>query len=139
MYIKIKKLKNNARMPKKYDENDAAYDLYSSDETNLLSEQTKLIHTGICMEIKRGYYAKIESRSSLASKGIFATGGVIDSGYRDEIMVILNNISPDSFKIKVGDRIAQIIFHRVEPFDLIEVGRLDKKNDRGGGLGSSGQ
>ena len=90
------------------------------------------------MEIPQGYYGQIESRSSMAVKGIFVTGGVIDSGYRGEIMIITNNFSPSDYNINEGDRVAQIVFHKVEHFDLLEVKALDEENDRGGGLGSSG-
>ncbi|MFX0052979.1 MAG: dUTP diphosphatase [Candidatus Hodarchaeota archaeon] len=138
MKLKIKKIHQDAQLPKKHDENDAAFDLYSIEEANLTSKQTKIVHTGISMEIPAGYFGKIETRSSMAFNGIFVTGGVIDSGYRGEIMVILNNFSSQEYKINKGDRIAQIVVNRVEPIKVMEVDRLDEKNDRGGGLGSSG-
>ena len=126
-------------MPKRHNKNDAAFDLYSTDEASIPPRTTLQIHTNISMEIPEGYYGKIETRSSLALKGLFATGGVIDSGYRGEILVILNNLnSRNEFQIKQGDRIAQIVFHRVESVELREVDQLDEINDRGGGFGSSG-
>ncbi|MHA2074850.1 MAG: dUTP diphosphatase [Candidatus Hodarchaeales archaeon] len=137
MYIKIRKINELAKLPKKHSINDAAYDLFSIEDIMLASGQTSIINTGICMEIPAGYYGQIQSRSSIALKGIFITGGVIDSGYRGEIMVITNNISSDVYKIKKGDRVAQIVFHKVNNFDLIEVDSLDEDNDRGGGFGSS--
>ena len=73
----------------------------------------------------------------MAAKGIFTTGGVIDSGYRGEIMIITNNFSPRDYYIKEGDRIAQIVFHKVEHFEILKVETLDEENDRGGGFGSS--
>ncbi|MFX0087546.1 MAG: dUTP diphosphatase, partial [Candidatus Hodarchaeota archaeon] len=99
---------------------------------------TIIIHTGISMEIPKGYYGQIQSRSSIASKGIFVTGGVIDSGYRGEIMIISNNFSSRDYRIKKGERVAQIVFHKVTHFDIVEVKILDEENDRGGGFGSSG-
>ncbi|MFX0183465.1 MAG: dUTP diphosphatase [Candidatus Hodarchaeota archaeon] len=138
MEVKIKKLHQEAQLPKKHNTNDAAFDLYSIEEAVFAPKQTKIIHTGISMEIPIQYYGKIETRSSMASNGMFVTGGVIDSGYRGEIMVILNNFSPQEYKIKQGDRVAQIVFHQVEPLKVVDVEMLDEKNDRGGGLGSSG-
>ena len=138
MNLKSKKLNDRAKLPKKHNKNDAAYDLFSIEDINIAAGQTSIIHTGICLEIPVGYYGQIHSRSSIALKGVFATGGVIDSGYRGEIMVITNNISSDAYKVKKGDRVAQIVFHRLENFDLIEVDSLDENSDRGGGLGSSG-
>lgn len=138
MEVRIKKLHQDAQLPKKHNTYDAAFDLYSIEEAVFAPRQTKIVHTGLSMEIPLGYFGKIETRSSMASNGMFITGGVIDSGYRGEIMVILNNFSSQEYKIKQGDRIAQIIFHHVEPLEIIEVEMLDEKNDRGGGLGSSG-
>jgi dUTP pyrophosphatase len=138
MKLKIKKIHQDAQLPKKHDENDAAFDLYSIEEVILTPKQTRIVHTGISMEIPTGYFGKVETRSSMAFNGIFVTGGVIDSGYRGEIMIILNNFSPQDYAINKGDRIAQIVVHRVEPVKVIEVEVLDEKNDRGGGLGSSG-
>ncbi|MFX0172476.1 MAG: dUTP diphosphatase [Candidatus Hodarchaeota archaeon] len=138
MKLKIKKIHQDAQLPKKHDENDAAFDLYSIEEVKLSPKQTRIVHTGISMEIPAGNFGKIETRSSMAFNGIFVTGGVIDSGYRGEIMVILNNFSSQEYKINKGDRIAQIIVHHVEPVKVTEVEMLDEINDRGGGLGSSG-
>lgn len=139
MKVKIKKLSKKAQMPKRHNKNDAAFDLYSTDDISIPPGKTLQIHTNISMEIPEGFYGKIETRSSLAFKGLFITGGVIDSGYRGEILVILNNFSSKTeHQIKYGDRIAQIVFHRVEPVELWEVDQLDEINDRGGGFGSSG-
>lgn len=138
MNLKIKKLNDRAKLPKKHNKNDAAYDLFSIEDIKLAAGQTSIINTGICMEIPVGYYGQIQSRSSIALKGVFVTGGVIDSGYRGEIMIITNNISSETYSVREGDRVAQIIFHRIENFDLTEVTTLDEINDRGGGFGSSG-
>ena len=138
MRLKIKKLSEKAKLPIKHNPNDAAFDLHSLENLILPSSQTKIIHTGVCMEIPKGYYGQIESRSSMAAKGIFVTGGVIDSGYRGEIMIITNNFSSSDYTINEGERIAQIVFHKVKHFDLLEVEAIDEENDRGGGLGSSG-
>lgn len=139
MEAKIKKIHPNAKIPTKYNQDDAGYDLYSVESITLNPNETIVIHTGICMEITQGYYGQIETRSSMALRGIFTTGGVIDAGYRDEILVILNNISNFPYPINVGDRIAQIIFHEVNIFNLREVKILDIELDRKGGFGSSGK
>lgn len=138
MSLKVKKLNEKAKLPKKHNINDAAYDLHSIEDKTLAAGSTAIIHTGISMEIPKGYYGQIQSRSSIASKGIFVTGGVIDSGYRGEIMIISNNFSSRDYRIKKGERVAQIVFHKVEHFNILEVEILDEENDRGGGFGSSG-
>ncbi len=138
MKIKIKKLSNTARLPQKHDINDAAFDLYSNEDVLVKKGETRLIRTGICLEIPLGYFGKIESRSSLAKKGIFCTAGVIDAGYRGEIMVVTNNFSGVDFEVVMGNRFAQIIIHKVEQIEIEEVEELDSLTDRGGGFGSSG-
>jgi dUTP pyrophosphatase len=139
MKLKVKKIVNQARSPTKHNPNDAAFDLYAVKDIQIPVNKTNIIHTGICIEIPTGYFGKIESRSSLAKRGIFCTAGVIDSGYRGEIMVVMNNLSQDLYSVKQGDRIAQMIIHRVQNFEIIESDTLDEKLDRGGGFGSSGQ
>jgi dUTP pyrophosphatase len=137
--LKVKKIVEQALPPTKHNPNDAAFDLYAVKDMQIPVNTTDIVHTGICIEIPKGYFGKIESRSSLAKRGIFCTAGVIDSGYRDEIMVVMNNLSQDNYSVKQGDRIAQMIIHRVQNFDIIESDSLDEKLDRGGGFGSSGK
>ncbi len=139
MEIKIKKIHPNAKIPTKHDQNDAGYDIYSVESKTIKPKETVVVHTGICMEIKQGYYGQIETRSSMAIKGIFTTGGVVDAGYRHEILIILNNITNSSYSVNIGDRIAQIIFHKVNFLNLVEVKSLDIDSDRKGGFGSSGE
>ncbi len=139
MKLKVKKILTNALLPRKHNPNDAAFDLYAVEDMQIPADATGIVHTGICIEIPVGYFAKIESRSSLAKRGIFCTAGVIDSGYRDEIMVVMNNIGHENYSIKQGDRIAQMIINEVKNFEIIEAESLDEKLDRGGGFGSSGK
>jgi len=105
-----------------------------------------LVSTGIALAIPEGYVGLIWPRSGLAVKrGIDVFAGVIDSGYRGEIKVCLytNSVDPNwgtpkAFDIEKGDRIAQIIFQKIEPFKLIETQELDDTNRGACGFGSSG-
>ena len=137
--LKVKRIVEQALPPTKHNPNDAAFDLYAVNDMQILVNKTDIVHTGICIEIPLGYFGKIESRSSLAKRGIFCTAGVIDSGYRGEIMIVMNNLSQEKYSIKQGDRIAQMIIQRVQNFEIIESDILDEKLDRGGGFGSSGK
>jgi dUTP pyrophosphatase len=139
MKLKVKKISKNAQIPTKHKKNDAAFDLYAIDDLNLHVGSTAIVHTGICLEIESGFFAKIESRSSLARKGIFCTAGVIDSGYRGEVMIVMNNKGLEDYLIHSGHRVAQLVIHRVEEVEISEIDWLDKKLDRGGGFGSSGE
>ena len=139
MELKVKRILEGALLPTKHDPNDAAFDLYAVKDMQISTNSTDIAHTGISIEIPVGYFAKIESRSSLAKRGIYCTAGVIDSGYRGEIMVVMNNIGNEDYSIRKGDRIAQMIIHKVENFEILGVESLDEKLDRGGGFGSSGK
>ena len=139
MKLKVKKIAEKALIPTKHNPHDAAFDLYAVNDILIPIGTTDIVHTGICIEIPSGYFGKIESRSSLAKRGIFCTAGVIDSGYRGEVMIVMNNMSQQNYPIKQGDRIAQMIIHRVENIEVGTSESLDENLDRGGGFGSSGK
>ena len=125
MNLKVMKLSTCAQLPTKHDLNDAAFDLYASEDKEILPRATTIAHTGICTEIPTGFFGKIETRSSIARQGIFCTAGVIDSGYRGEVMIVMNNLSEKTYHIKQGDRIAQMVIYRVEEFKIMETSTLD--------------
>ena len=139
MKLKVKRITEKARLPKKHNNNDAAFDLYAIEEMNIPAGGTDIVHTGISIEIEEGYFGKIESRSSLAKKGVFCTAGVIDSGYRGEVMIVVNNIGSSDYQISAGNRIAQMIIYKLQEVEIIETTELDSQLDRGGGFGSSGE
>ena len=94
-YMKVKKLKKNATLPSKRSE-DAGYDLYAViEEENLIlmPGEIKLMPTGISIQIPQDYVFYIAERGSTGSKGIAKRAGIIDSGFRGEIFVALNNTS----------------------------------------------
>jgi dUTP pyrophosphatase len=101
-----------------------------------------MIQTGVVLQIPGDCYARIAPRSGLALKhGIDVLAGVVDSNYRNTIQVILQNHGQQAFKVKVGDRIAQLIFERIYLPETIEQVLIDELSEttRGeNGLGSSG-
>ena len=140
--IKIKKLTKTAKIPHKNFPTDAAFDLYAdtNGEVVIYPHETQLIPTGFAMEIPEGYYGGIYARSGLASKNGLRPAncvGIIDCGYKDEVMVSLHNDSNDMQRIKHGDRIAQFMVAPVVATYFTEVDELSG-DDRGGGFGSSG-
>ena len=101
----------------------------------------KLISTGLYIELPEGYEAQVRPRSGLAIKygiTVLNSPGTIDSDYRGEIGVILINHSNTSFTVYPGDRIAQLVFNKVEQAELIEVEELDKTERNEGGFGHTG-
>lgn len=104
--------------------------------------QRELIPTGLFLELSEGYEAQIRPRSGLAIKqGITClnTPGTIDADYRGEIKVILINLSQDVQTIEDGDRIAQMVFQKVERVDLIQVESLNETIRNAGGFGHTGK
>jgi dUTP pyrophosphatase len=135
--IKFKNL--GGFIPKWGDPGDAALDLKASVDMAIKAGQRDTVPLGIASEFPPTYVALIKDRSGLASKGYYIHGGVIDSSYRGEWKVIIENATTDAFGICRGDRIAQVIF--VSAFHLL-VEEVDKLQDsvRGvSGFGSSGR
>ena len=137
--IKCKKLLDSASVPTRAHEHDAGWDLYSSERSFVISSKRKVVSTSISLAIPDGYVGLIWPRSGLAAKkGIDVFAGVIDSGYRGEIKVCLYNSSGVNFEINKGDRIAQIIFHKLPQTEMLEVGSLEDSIRGDEGFGSSG-
>jgi len=142
MKVRILK-KNKFEMPEYKTEGSSGIDLRcnSSEPIDLEPLERKLVPTGIFMEIPIGYEAQVRARSGLAIKhGISLVNGIgtIDSDYRGEIKVILVNLSKDKFTINPGDRIAQVVFQKIEKAELIEVKEINDTERGSGGFGHTG-
>jgi dUTP pyrophosphatase len=140
--VKIKKLDKDLPLPKQAHANDAGVDLYSRIDKTLEPGERALIPTGIAVSIPEGYAGFVQPRSGLALKhglSIVNTPGLIDPHYRGEISVILVNLDKNnSFEIKRGMKIAQLVFQKIaEPF-WEEVENLDITERGEKGFGSSG-
>lgn len=163
--IKLNKALDRAVLPKATDGN-VGYDLVSMWDERIEPWSSTLVGTGLCLadEIEPVYvphdwidgqlryepelvpFLKIEGRSSLASKGIFPVGGIIDPSYRGEIMVTLYNGTKDVYEVKNGDRIAQLVcYYTLSPIEgrlevKIEECAQSTKTKRGSkGFGSTGR
>ncbi len=142
--INVKKLDENAVLPTYGSAYAAGADLYALSDTDIVfaPHETKLIRTGLAMEIPEGYAGLIYARSGLASKRSLAPAnkvGVVDSDYRGEVMVALHNHSDKEQTIAPKERIAQLV---VAPFLKAEFTEADELSDtvRGvGGFGSTGR
>jgi dUTP pyrophosphatase len=137
--ISVKLIENNAKMPTRANVNDAGWDLYSTINTIIPSKQRKTVNTGIALEMPEHMAGLIWPRSGLSVKrGIDVLAGVVDSGYRGEIMVSLYNTSDENVSISRGDRIAQIIFQEVPRIMMINQEGLGSSQRGCKGFGSSG-
>ena len=143
MKVKIKRLDERAVVPTYGTEYSAGADLYAVADQDITIEpgQTVMIHTGLSVEIPKGYAGFIYARSGLASKKGLAPAnkvGVVDADYRGEIMVALHNHGSNDQVISQGERIAQFV---IAPFLKAEFCVCDELTDtqRGaGGFGSTG-
>ena len=144
MKINIKKLTETAILPERGSAYAAGYDLIADIQENveIKPHETKLIGTGLAMEIPEGYFGGIFARSGLSSKeGLRPANcvGVVDADYRGEVKVALHNDGEVVREIKVGQKIAQLV---VVPFLSVEFDEVENLSDtvRGvGGFGSTGK
>jgi len=137
--IKVKKLNFEAKIPKYAYKYDAGMDLFSVENVVLSAGEIKVCKTGIAMKIPVGFVGLIWDKSGVAGKfGIKTMGGVIDSGYRGEIGIILKNLSGKDYKVNKGDKIAQMLIQEVKCPTMEEVDELDDTDRGDGGFGSTG-
>lgn len=142
-FLCVEKLDPYAFIPTKANPSDAGYDLYAFEETQIPAWESAIVTTKIRISMPPGYYGRIASRSGLATKGIEVGAGVIDNGYRGEILVLLRNLSNITYNAHKGDRIAQLILTPYRTTIVKEVKSLSDlfgSTDRQtGGFGSSGK
>lgn len=140
--MKIKKLDEKAVIPKRGSASAAGYDIYSIEDVSIPSGETKLIRTGLSMEIPENYFGGVFARSGLAVKeGIRPANcvAVIDADYRGELMVPLHNDSKEERRITVGERIAQLVILPFLPVEFEETDELSETVRGEGGFGSTGK
>ncbi len=139
MEIKFKKLSELAIVPRQNTSTDAGYDLFCIEDYLLKKWERKLFQTNISCAVPDWFYARIAPRSGLAYKyWIDVLAGVIDSGYRWDVGVILINFGEQDFEIKKWDKIAQLIIEKCHYANWIEVDNLDETDRNELGFGSSG-
>lgn len=141
--ISVKKLKENAILPTYGSEFAAGADLYAclDEAVTIAPQETKLIPTGLAMEIPLGWAGLIYARSGLATKRGLAPAnkvGVVDPDYRGEIMVSLHNHGTSPQTIEAGERIAQLVLTPYLTAHFLETEELSETVRGAGGFGSTG-
>jgi dUTP pyrophosphatase len=130
-------------MPRYAKGGDAGADIYSRIDITLAPGERALVPTGIAIAIPYGYVALVHPRSGLAIKhGVTMVNapGTVDAAFRGELQCILINHDPaQSVTFKRGDRIAQLVFQKVERAEFIEVSNLPGSARGDGGFGSTGR
>jgi len=142
--VKFKRLPENedVPLPARSTANASGYDVRSAEpDFALESRSTKLVSTGLKIELPEGMECQVRPRSGLALKyGITIPNspGTIDPDYRGELRVLLRNDGSEPVSICRGDRVAQLVFHRFSTPEIVECHQLGSTNRGDGGFGSTG-
>jgi dUTP pyrophosphatase len=137
--IPFQKLHADAKVPTRAFAHDAGLDLTTIETHTLKSGEGRIFKTGLACAIEPGFVGLVWDRSSMGKRGIKTLGGVIDSGYRGEIGVILWNFNHEPQEIKAGERIAQLLIQPIATPQTLEVSSLTDSDRGQGGFGSSGK
>ena len=134
------KIEDGAKIPTRGHKHDAGLDLYAHLESEKVINPGDVykVHTGVSMAIPHGYFGQINERSSIGSMGIAVRGGVVDSTYRGEVIVCLQNLSRDPIVINDGDKIAQMVIMQCVTTNIEIVKTLDNTQRGDKGFGSTG-
>lgn len=144
MRVPFRRLRPEARVPARAYSGDAGYDLAAAEEVVLAPGDRAVVSTGIAVAVPDGYAGLVLPRSGLAVKfgvALVNAPGLIDPGYRGELMVpLINHDREEAFEVKIGMRIAQLVLVRAAEAWFVDVELLEESADgRGeGGFGSSG-
>src|SRR4051794_27724760 len=143
MLLKVTKLHISAVIPTRGHPGDAGLDLYSIENAHMGPGERWSIGTGIAVEIPEGHAGLVLPRSGLAREhgiALVNSPGLIDSGYRGEIRVLLLNTDPaETFRAEAGDRIAQLLLVPIAVAAAVEAEALTESARGDGGFGSSGR
>jgi len=140
--LEIKKVRDGAVVPARAHAGDAGMDLAACERVELAPGARALVPTGLAVAIPDGYAGYVQPRSGLAAKhgiSIVNTPGLVDSGYRGELLVnLVNHDDKEPFVVEPGMRIAQLVILQVPPVELVEVDELPASERGADGFGSSG-
>jgi dUTP pyrophosphatase len=143
--LRVKLLEAGARAPiVAHPGEDLGYDVFALEAVVLGPLQTVRVRTGIAVEARHPETGGplgllVRDRSSMASRGIATTGGVIDAGYRGEVQIVMTNLSQTAVELKAGEKIAQMVPVPVLTGDVVEVADLEESARAHKGFGSSGK
>jgi len=141
--LRFRRLSEAARAPAQAHVGDAGYDLHAAEAVTIGPGERASVGTGIAVAIPAGQAGLVIPRSGLAARhgiSVVNAPGLIDSGYRGELRVLLlNTDSAETFDVAPGDRIAQLVLVAVETPELEEVDELDETVRGAGGFGSTGR
>ena len=143
MTLRFRRLAAAARPPTQAHEGDAGYDLHAAEAATIPPGERASVGTGVAIELPPGHAGLVVPRSGLAARhgiSVVNAPGLIDSGYRGEVRVLLLNTDREqAFEVEPGDRIAQLVVVQVASPELEEADALDETARGAGGFGSTGR
>ena len=136
--LKVKKLSPNAVLPTvAHPGEDIGYDLYAAEDVTLAARGAAGVHTGIAIEFVPTAGGVVKTRSGMAKKRLMCNAGVIDAGYRGEVIVLMENLGDEPYTVRRGDKIAQLLEHPFLAGEVVEE-ELSEAFRGAKGFGSSG-
>lgn len=142
MILKVRRLSSDAVLPSYAHPGDAGLDLFAAEEVAIKPGESRLVRTGIAVELPVGTEGQVRPRSGLALKHavtVLNAPGTVDEGYRGEVGVILINHGKEVFTVTKGMKIAQMVVARVERVEVTETRSLSETRRGEGGFGSTGR
>jgi dUTP pyrophosphatase len=139
MELKVKKIVEGAKLPFYHHQGDAGLDIFSAVDCVLEAGAALAVPTGIKVAIPEGYAGLIWDKSGISLKGVHKLAGVIDSGYRGEVKVVLVNLGREPFRIEKGMKIAQLLIQPVIEVQVVETDELGETSRGEEGFGSTGK
>lgn len=139
MELKTKRIHKDAKLPHYGHKGDAGLDIFSTIDCVLRKREVKAIPTGIKVAIPEGYVGLIWDKSGVSLEGVHRLAGVVDSGYRGEVKIVMANLSDEPFSIEKGMKIAQLLIQPVVEVEVIEVEDLEATPRGENGFGSTGK
>ena len=138
--IEIQLISSNGKVPSQKHASDIGYDISSSDDVTLISNEVTLVNTGIAINLPQQCAGFVLPRSGLSTKHkitLINSPGLIDPGYTGELLVPLMNFGDKDYSIKAGERIAQLVLFNTYGVDFKVVDSLPETDRSSGGFGST--
>jgi dUTP pyrophosphatase len=140
MQLKVKKVDEGAKLPEYAHEHDAGMDFFALEEVRVGPGEIARIRSGVAIEIPEGFVGLCWDKSGLAMKnGIKVLAGVIDAGFRGELVMGVINLGKEEYVFEKGHKVLQMLIQPVEILDIIEVEELSDTSRGEDGFGSTGK
>ena len=138
MELRVKRIHPEAKLPVYGHPGDAGLDLFSVVDRELAPGEVFAVPTGIQVAIPAGHVGLVWDKSGISLQGVHRLAGVVDSGYRGEVQVVMISLGAVPFALRKGMKIAQMLVQPVAAVEVVESGSLDGTSRGEGGFGSTG-